>query len=62
MIFFSENCFRAFVQPQVIAPHHEHVDIVMLARDASEMQVDCPSAGESRRARAEFPSASRNLK
>jgi len=30
----------------MVAPQHQHVDIVMLARDAPEMQVDRPSAGE----------------
>ena len=30
----------------MIAPHHEHVDVVMLAGDAPEMQIDRPSAGE----------------
>lgn len=30
----------------MIAPHDENIDIVMLARHASEMQIDRPSAGE----------------
>jgi len=37
------------VHLQVIAPHHEHIDVVMLARDAAEMQIDRPSAGEKER-------------
>jgi hypothetical protein len=38
----------------VIAPHDEHVDIVMLAGDAPEIQIDRPSAGEKER-RAQIP-------
>jgi hypothetical protein len=45
----------------VIAPHDERVDIVMLARDASEMKIDRPSAGEVER-RAEVAERLRNFK
>ncbi len=45
----------------MIAPHDEHVDIVMLARDAPEMQIDRPSAGEKER-RAQPPERVRNFK
>jgi hypothetical protein len=34
------------VQQQVIAPHDERIDIVMIARHASEMQIDRPTAGK----------------
>jgi hypothetical protein len=37
----------------MIAAHHERVDIVMLAGDAAEMEIDCPSAGDKER-RAEI--------
>jgi hypothetical protein len=37
---------QSFVQQQMIAPHDECIDIVMLARDASEMQIDRPTAGK----------------
>ena len=46
MIFFSEKPLQSFVQQQVIAPHDECIDIVMLPRHASEMQIDRPSAGK----------------
>jgi hypothetical protein len=49
------------VQRQVIAPHHEHVDIVMIPRDAPEIQVDRPSAGEKER-RPQRSHRLRNLK
>ena len=45
----------------MIAPHYEHVDIMMLARNAPEMQIDCPSAGEKER-RPQMPDRLRNLK
>ena len=61
MIFFSENCFRALCSSQMIAAHDERVDIVMLARDAAEMQIDCPSAGEKER-RAQIAERFRNFK
>ncbi len=53
MIFFSENPFRALCSQQMVAPHHERIDIVMLPRNAPEMQIDRPSAGENRTARAD---------
>ena len=46
MIFFSEKPFRALCSSKMIAPHDERIDIVMLARHASEMQIDRPSAGK----------------
>ena len=49
------------MQPQVILPHHDCVDIVMLARYASEMQIDCPTAGEIER-RAQTTQRFGNLK
>jgi hypothetical protein len=45
----------------VIAPHDEHVDVVMLTRDAPEMQIDRPPAGEKKR-RAQLPERNRNFK
>jgi len=33
-------------QQQVIASHHESVDIVMVARDAPKMQIDRPAAAK----------------
>ncbi|MGB8683342.1 MAG: hypothetical protein WCD12_10700 [Candidatus Binatus sp.] len=33
----------------MILPHHERVDIVMLARDAAEMKIDRPPAGDKER-------------
>ena len=61
MIFFSENCFRALCSREMIAPHHEHIDIVMLAGHASEMQIDRPSAGEIE-GRAQIAERLRNFK
>jgi hypothetical protein len=49
------------VQAELITPHYEHVDIVMLACDAPEIQIDRPSAGEKER-RAQIPDRLRNLK
>jgi hypothetical protein len=49
------------MQAELITPHHEHIDIVMIARDPSEEQIDCPSAGEKER-RAQIPDRLRNLK
>jgi hypothetical protein len=37
---------QSFMQQQVIPPHHDCVDIVMLARYTSEMQIDRPPASE----------------
>ena len=37
------------MQQQMIAPHDERIDIVMLARHASEMQINRPSAGKVER-------------
>jgi hypothetical protein len=45
----------------MIAAHDQHVDVVMLASDAPEMQIDCPSAGEIKR-RAQPRERIRNLK
>ena len=61
MIFLSLNPAQSFMQPQVISPHHDCVDIVMLARYASQVQIDCPSAGEIER-RAQTAQRFRNLK
>jgi len=45
----------------VISPHHDCVDIVMLSRYASEMQIDCPPAGEIER-RSQTAQSFGNLK
>jgi hypothetical protein len=47
--FLEPKSPQSFMQPQVISPHHDCVDIVMIARYASEMQIDCPPAGEIER-------------
>ena len=49
------------MQAELITPHHEHVDIVMLARDASEMEIDRPAAGEVE-GRAQIPDRLRDFK
>ena len=49
------------MQCQVIAAHHEHVDVVMVAGDAPEMQIDRPSAGEVE-GRPQIPNRFRDLK
>jgi hypothetical protein len=45
----------------MIATHHEHVDVVMIARDAAEMQINRPSAVKVE-GRAQIPDRLRNLK
>jgi len=45
----------------VIAPHDERVDVVMLARNTPQMQIDRPSAGEVE-GRAQPAERLRNLK
>jgi hypothetical protein len=45
----------------MVAAHDQHIDVVMLARDAPEMQIDCPSAGDKER-RAQRPERIRNFK
>jgi hypothetical protein len=59
--FFQRKLLQSFVQPQLIAPHHLRVDIVMLAGDAPEMQIDRPSAGEVE-GRPQIPNRFRDLK
>jgi hypothetical protein len=49
------------MQAELITPHHEHVDIVMIARAPSEEQIDRPAAGEKER-RAQITDRLRNLK
>jgi hypothetical protein len=45
----------------MIAAHDQHVDVVMLAGEAPEMQIDRPSAGEKER-RAQRPECLCNFK
>jgi hypothetical protein len=44
--FFQRESVQSFMQQQVIAPQHQCVDVMMLARYAAEVQVNRPSAGE----------------
>jgi hypothetical protein len=57
----EHESLQRFVQSEMIAPHDERVDIVMLARDAAEMQIDRPPAGD-KEGRAEVAERLRNLK
>ena len=58
---FQRKLLQSLVQAELITPHHEYVDIVMIARDAPEIQINRPAAGEKER-RAQITYRLRNLK